>query len=107
MKPGDVSEVIRTRQGYVLLKVTEHAEAGIPPLKDIEPKVQEAIYMEKLNPALREYLTKLREEAFIVVKPGYMDTGASANQTNPIETSVKEASARNLKGKKKKKLGVF
>jgi peptidyl-prolyl cis-trans isomerase SurA len=107
MKPGDVSDVIRTRQGYVLLKVTEHAEAGIPPLKDIEPKVQEAIYMEKLNPALREYLTKLREEAFIVVKPGYMDTGASANQTNPIETSVKEASARNLKGKKKKKLGVF
>ena len=107
IKPGEVSDVIRTRQGYVLLKVTEHTEAGIPPLKDIEPKVQEAIYMEKLNPALREYLTKLREEAFIVVKPGYVDTGASANQTNPIETSVKEASARNLKGKKKKKLGVF
>ncbi|HVO62589.1 MAG TPA: peptidylprolyl isomerase, partial [Terriglobales bacterium] len=107
MKPGEVSDVIRTRQGYVLLKVTEHTEAGIPPLKDIEPKVQEALYMQKLDPALREYLTKLREEAFIVVKPGYMDTGASVNQTNPIETSIKEASARNLKSKKKKKLGVF
>jgi peptidyl-prolyl cis-trans isomerase SurA len=107
MKPGDVSEVIRTRQGYVLLKVTDHNAAGIPALKDIEPKVQEAIYMQKLDPALREYLTKLREEAFITIKPGYLDTGASARQTNPIETSVKEASARNLKGKKKKKLGVF
>ena len=107
MKPGDVSDVIRTRQGYVLLKVTEHTESGIPPLKDVEPKVQEALYMQKLDPALREYLTKLREEAFIVVKPGYVDTGASAKQSNPIETSVKEASARNLKGKKKKKLGVF
>jgi peptidyl-prolyl cis-trans isomerase SurA len=107
MKPGDVSEVIRTRQGYVLLKVTDHNAAGIPALKDIEPKVQEAIYMQKLDPALREYLTKLREEAFITIKPGYLDTGASARQSNPIETSVKEASARNLKGKKKKKLGVF
>jgi peptidyl-prolyl cis-trans isomerase SurA len=107
MKPGEVSDVIRTRQGYVLLKVTEHAQAGVPPLKDIQPKVQEAIYMQKLDPALREYLTKLRDQAFIVVKPGYVDTGASANQANPIETSVKEASARNLKGKKKKKLGVF
>lgn len=107
MKPGEVSDVIRTRQGYVLLKVTEHTEAGIPPLKDVEPKVQEALYMQKLDPALREYLTKLREEAFIVIKPGYVDTGASANQTNPIETSIKEASARNLKSKKKKKLGVF
>ncbi len=107
MKPGDVSDVIRTRQGYVLLKVTEHAQAGVPPLKDVEPKVQEGIYMQKLDPALREYLTKLREEAYIIIHPGYMDTGASANETNPIETSVKEASARNLKGKKKKKFGVF
>ncbi len=107
MKPGEVSDVIRTRQGYVLLKVTEHTQAGTPPLKDIEPKVQEGLYMQKLDPALREFLTKLREEAFIVVKPGYVDTGASANQTNPIETSIKEASARNLKSKKKKKLGVF
>jgi peptidyl-prolyl cis-trans isomerase SurA len=107
MKPGEVSDVIRTRQGYVLLRVTEHTQAGTPPLKDIEPKVQEGLYMQKLDPSLREYLTKLREEAFIVVKPGYVDTGASANQTNPIETSIKEASARNLKSKKKKKLGVF
>lgn len=107
MKPGDVSEIIRTRQGFVLLKVTEHTQAGLQPLKDVEPKVQEGIYMQKLDPALRNYLTKLREDAFIVVKPGYLDTGASANQSNPIETSVKETSAKNLKGKKKKKLGVF
>ncbi|HET7209117.1 MAG TPA: peptidylprolyl isomerase [Terriglobales bacterium] len=107
MKPGEVSDVVRTKQGFVILKVTEHTTAGIPPLKEIEPKVQEAIYMQKLDPSLRTYLTKLREEAFIVVKPGYVDTGASAKQSNPIETSLREASARNLKGKKKKKFGVF
>ena len=28
MKPGDVSEVIRTKQGFVILKVTEHQQAG-------------------------------------------------------------------------------
>jgi peptidyl-prolyl cis-trans isomerase SurA len=107
MKPGDVSDVIRTKQGFIILKVTEHTAAGIPPLKDIEPRVQEAIYMDKLQPALRAYLTKLREEAFIEVKQGYSDTGASAKQTKPIETTVKEASAKNLKGKKKKKFLVF
>lgn len=107
MKPGDVSEVIRTKQGFIILKVTEHTEAGIPPLKEIEPRVQEAIYMDKLQPALRAYLTKLREEAFIKVMQGYSDTGASAKQTQPIETTVKEASAKSLKGKKKKKFLVF
>ena len=105
MKPGDVSEVIRTKQGFVILQVTAHTAAGIPPLKEIEPKVQEAVYMDKLQPALRAYLTKLREDAFIEIKPGYVDTGASAKQTKPIETSVKEASAKKLK--KKKKFGVF
>jgi len=105
MKPGDVSDVIRTKQGFVILKVTQHTPAGIPPLKDIEPRVQEAVYMQKLEPALRGYLTKLREEAFIQVRSGYVDTGASATQSNPIETTVKEANAKKLK--KKKKFGIL
>lgn len=105
MKPNDVSDVIRTRQGFVILKVTEHQMPGIPPLSEVEPRVQDALYMQKLQPALRAYLQKLREEAFIEIKPGYVDTGASPNQTNPIETSEKEAAAKQLK--KKKKFGLF
>ena len=105
MKPGDVSDVIRTKQGFVILKVTEHEQAGIPSMKEVEPKLQDAIYMQKLEPALRAYLTKLREDAYIDIKPGYVDTGASANQTKPVETASKEASAKKLK--KKKKFGVF
>jgi len=106
MKPGDMTDVIRTKQGFVILKVTEHQAAGIPPLKQIEPRIQDAIYMEKLQPALRAYLTKLREDAYIDYKPGYVDTGASANQTKPIETtSAKESSAKKLK--KKKKFGII
>ena len=105
MKPGDVSDVIRTKQGYVILKVTEHAAAGIPALKDVENRVQDAIYMEKLQPALRAYLTKLREDAFIEIKPGYVDSGASPNETKPIETTTKDAKAKPLK--KKKRFGVI
>src|SRR5215472_9947789 len=105
MKVNDVSDVIRTKQGFVILRVTEHQAAGVPPLSEVEPRVQDAMYMEKLQPALRAYLQKLREESFIEYKPGYVDTGASPNQTNPIETSEKEAAAKQLK--KKKKLGIF
>jgi peptidyl-prolyl cis-trans isomerase SurA len=106
MKAGEVSDVIRTKQGFVILKVTEHHAAGVPPLAEIEPKVQDAIYMEKLQPALRAYLQRLREEAFIDIKPGYVDTGASPNQTKPVETTAKDAGAKELK-KKKKKLGIL
>jgi peptidyl-prolyl cis-trans isomerase SurA len=105
MKAGEMTDVIRTKQGFVILKVTEHQMAGIPSLKEMEPRIQDALYMQKLQPALRAYLTKLREDAFIDIKPGYIDTGASSKQTKPVETTAKNATAKNLK--KKKKLGVF
>jgi peptidyl-prolyl cis-trans isomerase SurA len=107
MKSGEVTDVIRTKQGYVILKVISHQTAGIPPLKEVEPKIQDALYYQKLQPALRAYLTKLREEAYIDIKAGYIDSGASPNQTKPVETTTAKASdAKNLKKKKKKVLGV-
>jgi peptidyl-prolyl cis-trans isomerase SurA len=106
MKKDQVSDVIRTKQGFVILKVTEHQTAGIPPFNEIENRVQEGVYMQKLQPALREYLKRLREEAYIDIKPGYVDTGASPNQSKPVvTTAAKEASAKELK--KKKKIGLF
>jgi len=106
MKAGEVTDVIRTKQGYVILKVTSHQMAGIPPLKDIEPRIQDALYYQKLQPALRAYLTKLREEAYIKIADGYVDSGASPNQTAPIETaSAKPSDSKKLK--KKKKLGIL
>ncbi len=107
MKAGEVTDVIRTKQGYVILKVISHQTAGIPPMKEVEPKIQDALYYQKLQPALRAYLTKLREEAYIDIKQGYTDSGASPNQTKPIETTAaKAAEAKNLKKKRKKVLGV-
>jgi len=106
LKSGEVTDVIRTKQGFVILQVTEHQMAGIPTLKEVEPRIQDALYMQKLQPALRAYLTTLREENFVDPKPGYIDTGASAKQTKPVETTAKEEkNAKKLK--KKKKLGVF
>jgi peptidyl-prolyl cis-trans isomerase SurA len=105
MKAGEVSDVIRAKQGFILLKVTEHHSAGIPPLSEVELKVQDAVYMQKLQPALRDYLTKLREDAFIDIKSGYTDTGASPNETKPVETTAKNSAAKPLK--KKKKFGLF
>jgi peptidyl-prolyl cis-trans isomerase SurA len=105
LKAGEVTDVIRTKQGYVILQASEHQMAGIPPMKEVEPRIQDALYMQKLQPALRAFLTTLREEAFIDIKSGYLDSGASAKQTKPVETTAKETNAKTLK--KKKKLGVF
>ena len=77
--------------------------------KDVEQQIQEALYYDHLQPALRSYLTKLREDAYIDVKTGFVDTGASPNQTKPIimaAASSPEEQAQK-KAKKKKKLLIF
>ena len=84
---GGVTAPIRTRQGFVILRVDSHQAAGVPPLADVEPQVQEAIYMDQLQPALRAYLTKAREDASIDVEHGFVDTGSSRKQTEPVYTS--------------------
>ena len=84
LQAGEWTAPIRTRQGFVVLKVTEHTQAGIPPLSAVEQQVQEAIYSEAIQPALRTYLTGLREKAYIDIAPGFVDTGASAKQTKPV-----------------------
>jgi peptidyl-prolyl cis-trans isomerase SurA len=106
MKAGDVTDVIRTRQGFVILKVTEHSPAGLPPLKTVEPRIQETLYFQKLQPELRKYLTTLREQAYIDIKPGFLDSGASPNQTQPVMVATDTPGAKE-KLKRKKKLGIF
>jgi peptidyl-prolyl cis-trans isomerase SurA len=84
LKAGQFTEPIRTRQGFVILKVIEHVPGGIPQYKDVESQVEENFYMARMEPAMREYLTTMREQAFIDIKAGYTDSGASAKQTKPI-----------------------
>src|SRR6202789_2328116 len=87
LKPGEWTAPIRTKQGFVILKVTDHQAAGAAPLKDVEQQVQEGMYTDAMAPALRAYLTKLREDAAIDVRAGYVDTGASPKETRPVYTA--------------------
>ncbi|MGD0520947.1 MAG: peptidylprolyl isomerase [Terracidiphilus sp.] len=84
LKAGEFTEPIQTRQGFVILKVLQHTPGGVPPLKDVQEQVEEAFYMSRMEPAIRAYLTTMREEAYVEIAPGYADTGASPKQIKPV-----------------------
>lgn len=86
LKPGEYTQPIRTKQGFVILKVTQHTQGGVQPLKDVEPQVEDAIYSQKMAPALRQYLTRLREDSYVEVKQGYEDSAATPNEIRPTTT---------------------
>jgi peptidyl-prolyl cis-trans isomerase SurA len=81
LKAGQFTAPIRTRQGYVILKVDQHVQGGVPSFKEVQDQVADAYYMTKMEPAIRAYLTQMREEGYVqVMLPGYADTGASASE---------------------------
>jgi peptidyl-prolyl cis-trans isomerase SurA len=97
LKPGQYTYPIRTKQGYVILKVTEHTPGGIAPLKDVEPQIEDQIGMSKMTPKLREYMTSLRENAYIEIKGGYEDSGASPNEMKPVYSAYTPPSRKKKK----------
>jgi len=89
LKVGDVTQPIRTKQGFVILKVVAHTQGGVPAYKDVEQDVEQSYFMSRMEPAIREYLTKMRDDASLEIKTGYVDTGASPNkQIFPIAYSA-------------------
>ena len=68
----------------LILQVVEHIPAGIPSLEKIEGRLSQRIFMERMRPKLREFLSQLRREAFVEVKRGYVDSGAVEPPPKPI-----------------------
>jgi parvulin-like peptidyl-prolyl isomerase len=74
---GYVTEPIRQPNGFLILKVEERYQAGLQPFELVEPEVTEKLYMPRMQPAMRTYLTKLRRDAFLEIRVGFVDTGAA------------------------------
>ena len=97
---GQLTDVIRTKTGFLILKVEQRYEAGLQPLEKVENEVMNRLYEGKMEPALRDYLKELRQGSYVVVKPGYLDTAAVASA--PIE-EVQVQPEPQQDGKKKSK----
>ena len=96
---GGNTPPIRTRQGFVILHVDAHQAAGVPPLPAVEEKIQEALYFQQLQPALRAYLTKAREDAYREVAAGFEDAGSARKQSAPADIAYTAYKAPPLKKK--------
>jgi len=83
LNSGQYTDPILTRQGYIILKVVQHTPGGPRPFKDVTQDVEEAYYMSRMEPAIRDYLSKMRDEDFIWIREGYTDSGATYGELHP------------------------
>lgn len=72
-----VTPVEKVSNGLLILKVDAIHHAGQESFAEAKDEVENAIYQQDLGPELRHYLSNLRDQAYIRIKPGYVDTGMS------------------------------
>jgi parvulin-like peptidyl-prolyl isomerase len=77
---GGVTQPLKIATGFEVFKVDDHTKAGLAPLADVKPEIEQVLYGPKMQPKVREYLTELRKQAYLQIKPGYVDTGAAPGQ---------------------------
>ena len=97
MKKNQLTDVIETKSGFLILKVMEHYTEGEQPFDVVEPEIQERLYSQRMEPAMREYLKTLREQSYVVVKPNYQEMSGGGNSeieevsTSPEATKEKKS----------------
>jgi peptidyl-prolyl cis-trans isomerase SurA len=100
MKKNELTDVIDTKQGYLVMQVLEHYEEGEQPFTKVENEIMDHLYNERMEPALREYLKTLREQSYVVIKPGYQEMAGGGN-SEIEEVSTTPETTKEKKGHKK------
>jgi peptidyl-prolyl cis-trans isomerase SurA len=108
MNRNEVTDPVKMPNGFLILKVEEKHQAGQASFEEVENEVMEKLYMPRYQPAIREYLTKLRTEAFLEIKDGFVDLAAAPGKntawSDPVQLrpeTVKKEEVALMAGRKR------
>jgi peptidyl-prolyl cis-trans isomerase SurA len=100
---GYVTDPIKVSQGFVILRIDDRYEAGQASFDEVKNDIQDRLARPLMEPKIREYLTRLRLQAFLEIKEGYVDSGAAPGkdtrwedvaQLKPQTTTKEEVASR-------------
>jgi len=72
---NEFTDLIPVKSGFIILKVLDRRRQGIPTFDEVEQRVGEYLYNQRMQPAMRQYLVTLRKDSYVFLAPGYVDTG--------------------------------
>ena len=74
---GYVSDPLKQANGFLILRLEETHKKGLASLDEVDQEIRDRLYRPLFDPKIREYLTKLRMDAFLEIRDGFVDTGAA------------------------------
>ncbi len=104
---GFITDLVEVPNGLLILRVDQVFREGLAQLEEVEDEIRAAIGGPRYSPAIREYLTELRERAYIEIRPGYADSGAvegiDTSWSDPAKLAPVTTTREEVLNKKKKR----
>jgi peptidyl-prolyl cis-trans isomerase SurA len=96
MKRKDLTDVMETKQGFLILQVLEHYDEGQQSLDKVKNEIMDKLYSGRMEPAMREYLKTLREQSYVVIKPGFQDiAGGGGSEIQEVSATPEVTKRKN------------
>ncbi len=90
LEKGQTTDVLTMPYGFVILKLDDKHAGGVLPFELGQKEIQDILFRQRVDPKIREYLTKLREDGFIKVYPGYVDTGEAPKSAKASDAETQK-----------------
>lgn len=75
-RQGFITELIEVPNGLLILRVDQNYREGMAEFEEVQEEIRATLSAPRFEPEIRRYLTELRGESYIEIRPGYADTGA-------------------------------
>lgn len=106
-----VTDPIQLPNGWLILRVEDFHLAGQAELEQVENEIMEKLYMPRFQPQMREYLTKLRMNAFLEIKEDFLDSGAAPGKntawTDPAQLKPETVSKEEVASRRRMKRALW
>ena len=73
---GHITDLMEVPNGLLILRVDQNFREGLAELEEVQEEIRATISAPLFQPEIRKYLSELRLESYIEIRPGYADSGA-------------------------------
>lgn len=73
---GHITDMLEVPNGLLILRVDQNFREGLAELEEVQEEIRATLSAPLFEPEIRKYLTELRAQAYIEIRPGYADSGA-------------------------------